>query len=260
MKKTDSLGQNEPIDNREYLPSSSGEPAASEHPRNPLIPPAHGSSQWEGWWRRVGEGKADSDSASQVFSVAGDLSTISARVTASLVPILLVVLIAVLLLKDYWVPADPANSDSPVAAGFLAEAPVGAERDALDPGPVKLAALPAPQISEPQVKAEDAVKIEEEAAVQDTAAVEIEPTLNVEPEVISETESISEAASISEEVTVEGILYSRSNPSAIVGGKIVHVGDIVSDARIVGITKDRVVFERLGQRWGCRVQEAVAAP
>lgn len=254
MKKTDSLGQNEPIDNRENLPSSSGEPAASEHPQNPLIPPAHGSSQWEGGWRRVGEGKADGDSASQVFSVAGDLSTISARVTASLVPILLVVLIVVILLKDYWVPADPASSDSPVAAGFLAEAPVEAERDALDPGPAKLAALPAPQVSEPQVKAEDAVKIEEEAAVQDTAAVEIEPTLNVEPEVMSETESISE------EVTVEGILYSQSNPSAIVGGKIVHVGDIVSDARIVGITKDRVVFERLGQRWGRRVQEAVAAP
>jgi hypothetical protein len=40
----------------------------------------------------------------------------------------------------------------------------------------------------------------------------------------------------------------------------VHVGDVVSDAKVVGITKDKVVFEKLGQRWGCRVLEAVATP
>ena len=89
MKKTDSLSQNEPIDNREDMPSSNDETASSEHPQNPLIPPAHGSSQWEGWWRHFGEGKVNGDSSSQVFSVAGDLSTFSARLTASLVPVLL---------------------------------------------------------------------------------------------------------------------------------------------------------------------------
>ena len=258
MKKTDSLSQNEPIDNREDLPSSNGETAASEHPQNPLIPPAHGSSQWEGWWRHFGEGKVNGDSSSQVFSVAGDLSTFSARLTASLVPVLLVVLIVVLLLKGYWVPADPASSDSPVPAGFLAEAPVETEREALDPGPAKSAALPAAEISEPEV--EEVVEVEEEVAVQDAAAIEIDPIGNVESEAKSETEVISETESKPKEITVEGILYSRNNPSAIIGGNIVHVGDVVSDAKVVGITKDKVVFEKLGQRWERSVLEAVATP
>lgn len=64
----------------------------------------------------------------------------------------------------------------------------------------------------------------------------------------------------SEQITVKGILYSRDNPIAIIGKRIVHVGDVVLEARVVRITKDRVVFEESGQRWGSRVHEAVSTP
>lgn len=50
-------------------------------------------------------------------------------------------------------------------------------------------------------------------------------------------------------ILVKGILYSDDAPSAIVGTEIVHVGDKVAGATVVGITKTTVEFEMDGKKW-----------
>ncbi len=52
-----------------------------------------------------------------------------------------------------------------------------------------------------------------------------------------------------ERLTVRGIISSRTEPSAIVGSEIVRTGDEIAGAKVIGIQKDCVVFERRGRRW-----------
>jgi len=53
---------------------------------------------------------------------------------------------------------------------------------------------------------------------------------------------------------VKGIVYSKNNPSAVIGNQIVHEGEKVSGATIVKINKDSVEFEMNGKRWTQKVQ------
>ncbi len=53
---------------------------------------------------------------------------------------------------------------------------------------------------------------------------------------------------------VKGIVYSQTNPSAIVGDRIVSVGDTINGITIVAIEKDAVEFEKDGKRWTQPVQ------
>ena len=55
-------------------------------------------------------------------------------------------------------------------------------------------------------------------------------------------------------LVVRGILFSRDNPSAVVGTEVVHEGDKVLGATIVRINKDSVEFEKNGERWSQRVE------
>lgn len=48
---------------------------------------------------------------------------------------------------------------------------------------------------------------------------------------------------------VSGILYSEDEPSAVVGDQIVHEGDALHGINVVKIYKDKVEFEKNGQRW-----------
>ena len=54
---------------------------------------------------------------------------------------------------------------------------------------------------------------------------------------------------------VKGILYSRSNPTAVIGSRIVREGGKVLKATVVKINKDSVEFEMNGKRWTQKVQE-----
>jgi len=51
------------------------------------------------------------------------------------------------------------------------------------------------------------------------------------------------------ELSVTGILFSDDNPSAVVGTRIAHVGDVIAGAKIVKINKKSVEFEKDGQTW-----------
>jgi hypothetical protein len=53
---------------------------------------------------------------------------------------------------------------------------------------------------------------------------------------------------------VKGIVYSEDNPSAVIGGQIVHQGDKILDVTITKINENSVEFEANGKKWMQSVQ------
>ncbi|MBN2138551.1 MAG: hypothetical protein JW720_12155 [Sedimentisphaerales bacterium] len=53
---------------------------------------------------------------------------------------------------------------------------------------------------------------------------------------------------------VTGIAFTADNPSAVIGGQIVHEGDIVSDATVVSINTEGVTFQTGNRTWIQKVQ------
>lgn len=56
------------------------------------------------------------------------------------------------------------------------------------------------------------------------------------------------------EYVVKGIVFSQTRPSAIVGNRIVSVGDTINGMTVTAIAKDSVEFEKDGKRWTQQVQ------
>jgi hypothetical protein len=56
-------------------------------------------------------------------------------------------------------------------------------------------------------------------------------------------------------LTVRSIVYSQDNPSAVIGGRIVHEGEKVLGATVVKINRDSVDFEVSGKTWKQNVRE-----
>jgi hypothetical protein len=61
-------------------------------------------------------------------------------------------------------------------------------------------------------------------------------------------------------IIIRDIIYSDDKPSALVGSKIVHVGDVIDGATIVKIDRDNVEFEKNGSRWEQKVRDAEKIP
>jgi len=57
------------------------------------------------------------------------------------------------------------------------------------------------------------------------------------------------AAETTGSIDIKDILYSVDKPSAVVGHRIVYVGDKVGGATILKINKDSIEFEKDGKRW-----------
>jgi hypothetical protein len=55
-------------------------------------------------------------------------------------------------------------------------------------------------------------------------------------------------------IVVKGIVYSEIHPCAIIGDKILHLGDKVSGVTIVKIHENSVEFEVNGKKWTQKVQ------
>lgn len=273
MNQPDSTRQNKLFDYLQDFPVTHGDPPTrssreraggqtSPRLKNPLVPPACGSDKGPFWWRRDGwAGLPDHPQASgRMSSVAGDMNTFSAKVTAMLVPILLVVFILAVV-KDYSTPPVSTNTVKPATASLAGGNHIEVSTEAPKPDLQETPPVDSPEtpsiielqiedIAFAQIEQEQPIQVEQEEPLHEAEAIEVasaEP-LNTEPQVKPE------------EITVKGILYSRDNPSAIIGDKVVHIGDTVLGATVVGITKDTVLFERIGQKWSRKVQEAVATP
>jgi len=59
----------------------------------------------------------------------------------------------------------------------------------------------------------------------------------------------TKAGPLNKDVALTGILYAEGNQSAVVDGKIVHEGDTINGAKVIKIHRDKVEFERAGERW-----------
>jgi hypothetical protein len=66
--------------------------------------------------------------------------------------------------------------------------------------------------------------------------------------------SITASRSDFEGLLVKAIVFSEDKPSAVINGKIVRQGDIVSGATIIKINRNNIEFEFEGKRWTRRVQ------
>ena len=62
------------------------------------------------------------------------------------------------------------------------------------------------------------------------------------------------------EIIVRDIVYSKDKPSAVIGSKIVYVGDKINDVTIVKINRDSIEFEKDGDRWEQNVREGKKIP
>ncbi len=72
----------------------------------------------------------------------------------------------------------------------------------------------------------------------------------------SEQEPVVNGSLTTKRGVVTGIFYTDESPSAVVGCKIVHQGDTIDGAKVVGIDRSEVEFEKGGEKWRQKVQEA----
>jgi hypothetical protein len=61
-------------------------------------------------------------------------------------------------------------------------------------------------------------------------------------------------------IIVRDIVYSHDRPSAVIGTKIVYVGDKVNDATILKINRDSIEFEKDGDRWKQNTRDGTMIP
>jgi hypothetical protein len=47
---------------------------------------------------------------------------------------------------------------------------------------------------------------------------------------------------------LQGVFYRPANPSAVINGKVVYIGDKVEQARVLAIEMEEVLIEYKGQR------------
>ncbi len=65
--------------------------------------------------------------------------------------------------------------------------------------------------------------------------------------------TVKKEASVQSVVT--GITHAEEEPSAIIGYDIVHEGDTIRGVKVVKIYRDKVEFEKDGERWTQGVQD-----
>jgi hypothetical protein len=61
-------------------------------------------------------------------------------------------------------------------------------------------------------------------------------------------------------VIIRDIVYSKDKPSAVIGSRIVYVGDKINNITILKITKDSIEFEKDGERWEQNVRDGKKIP
>lgn len=54
---------------------------------------------------------------------------------------------------------------------------------------------------------------------------------------------------------IRGLVYSEDKPSAVIGDRIVYVGDKINGVTIAGINRDSVEFEKDGETWVQKVRD-----
>jgi len=216
-------------------------------PQNPQIP---GSYQQLGQPARVaGVAQAKSGEAAdavaggvlqrvaaKIFSPKPGVSPARQKAMVLLVPVLAVVLVVVLA-KSLGIPS--LKTKEPVIP--KPTMPVGAAPTEIawqKPEPYPTGLRDPMQLTD-EMAAQIKAKADAEAQAKANATTQRPPV----------TEPTNPQITKAGELTVKGILFSNDNPSAVIGTRIAHVGDIIAGATVVKIGKKTVEFEKNGETW-----------
>lgn len=169
----------------------------------------------------------------KLFASKAGVSSARQKAAVLLIPVLLVALVFLLsrafdisLFKTKTtVPPKPA-----VPAGTASTTEIAWQKP--DPYPVGL---------------RDPMKLTDEMAAQINA--EAQAKVDAVTQNQANTDTTKPQTTVVEELSVKGILFSDDNPSAVVGTRIAHVGDVIAGATILKINKKSVEFEKDGQTW-----------
>ncbi len=174
--------------------------------------------------------------AAKVFAPRPGVSSARRKATVLLVPVLAVVLVVVLA-KSLGISSLEAKEPViPKPTTPVAAVPTGITWQKPEPYPTGL--------RDPmQLTAEMTTQIGPKA---DTGVQAKADTLTQRQ---IDTGTIGPQTTAVGELTVKGILFSDDNPSAVVGTRIGHVGDIIAGATIVKINRKSVDFEKDGETW-----------
>jgi hypothetical protein len=61
-------------------------------------------------------------------------------------------------------------------------------------------------------------------------------------------------------IIIRDIVYSKDKPSAVIGSKIVYIGDVINGVTIINIDRDSIEFEKNGERWEQNVRDGKKIP
>ena len=54
---------------------------------------------------------------------------------------------------------------------------------------------------------------------------------------------------------IDGILFSPDDPSVLIDGQVLKIGDQIYGVRVIGIDRSMVTFERNSKRWEQRIRQ-----
>lgn len=211
---------------------------AAKGPQNPQIPGSRQQAE-SGAARRGAPGRARRGAAiktadqsplrqmtKKLFAPKPGVSVWRQAVTVAAIPILAIVLIVVLSPFFKTGAARPGKPIEPPAPTTVIAADT--EIDWQKPAP-----YPAAYRDPMELTAEMKTLIETAVATTVQIGPGVDPT---------QADRVGE-------LTVKGIVFSEDKPSAVIGTRISHVGDIIAGVTIVRITERLVEFEKDGETW-----------
>ena len=204
------------------------QPEAEESLKQPAPPiqPEHESffeSASVGFWQQIKD---------KLFAPKPAVSQAKQKAMVIMIPILAVVMIFVLRQVLSKSPRNTEGAGTDDAPVVVADTDTDHEIDWKIPEPITIITR-------------DPIKLPDESDTQNTEQVEQNGT----------TGEITAGMAV-----VRDIVYSEDKPSALIGSKIVYVGDVINGVTIVKIDRDSVEFEKNGNRWEQKVSRRKKLP
>ena len=150
-----------------------------------------------------------------------------------MVPVLAIIMIFAFRQVLSKAPGKTKGAGTDVVPAVVASADSGHEIDWKVPEPIS-------------IMTRDPIKLQDESGTQNAEKIGEENASANEPD-----QGV---------IIVRDIVYSHDRPSAVIGTKIVYVGDKVNDATILKINRDSIEFEKDGDRWKQNTRDGTKIP
>lgn len=192
-------------------------------------------------------------------------------------PVLAPVVVVVLLALGFWFIRSGLQNKPAQQPIVAVTAPVPPPAPVATPAPITPAPAPAPVAKAPEKSASyvsksgikvstevvtrelppepafepTPVKIEVPAPVEPKMEAKTEPVVVVTPTPqppVTKAEPVTPPTPVFPELKLQGIFYRLNNPTALISGKNVKVGDLVQGVKVIAIGRANVTLEFKGER------------